>query len=146
LFVQFVELLPVPALGTESEPLAVLAATARKAARERYQVHQALRHRVRTDLLPLDVKLNQKLTAWWELDFRAFREETRRLRKADLPLKERAEWEDWLGAQKREHQRLTDAIVAAESEINDRVCRLFGLTAEEIRMVEEETRYRLGEV
>ncbi len=61
-------------------------------------------------------------------------------------LKEREDWEDLLAARRAEHARLTAAIVAAETELNARVYALFALTPEEIRLVEESTTYRYGEV
>jgi hypothetical protein len=148
------EPLPIP-IATEDERTALrdLALRATNAARARYDLHCAMRHRISTDLLSADTKPNQKLTAWWTLGepdglqpFTAFREEVKKLRKRDLPMYEREQWDPYLSAKLMEHRHLTDQIVAAESEINDRVYRLFGLSAEEIRVVDEETKYRLGEV
>ncbi|MBI3909471.1 MAG: hypothetical protein HY320_00890 [Armatimonadetes bacterium] len=51
-----------------------------------------------------------------------------------------------LAERKAEHKRLTAQIVALETELNDRVYRLFDLTPEEIRIIEESTKYRYGEV
>ena len=57
--------------------------------------------------------------------------------KRDIPLKERDEWEDWLAARKAVHRERTAEIVRLETELNTRVYALFGLTAEEITIVEE---------
>ena len=61
-------------------------------------------------------------------------------------MKDRDEWEAWFAAQQAEHRRLTAQIVAGEEELNGRVYGLFGLTAEEIAVVEAQTKYRYGEV
>ncbi|NUQ01848.1 MAG: hypothetical protein HUU35_18535, partial [Armatimonadetes bacterium] len=115
-------------------------------ARERYALHQRVRHRVGSDLGVAGKALNQKLTAWWELDFAALRAELVKVFKHDIPVKERDQWETWFADQRAEHQRLTAAMIDHETELNDRVYRLYDLTAEEIQIVEETTRYGYAEV
>lgn len=66
--------------------------------------------------------------------------------KREIPVKERGEWEEWLTTQRSEHERLTGEIVGLETELNDRVYRLFDLTPDEIRITEETTQYAYGEV
>ena len=44
-----------------------------------------------------------------------------------------------------EHRERTAEIVRLETELNARVYGLFGLTAAEIAIVEESTKYRYGE-
>lgn len=61
-------------------------------------------------------------------------------------MEERDEWERWLAARRAEHERLTARIVDLETELNDRVYRLFGLTRDEAGLIEETTKYRYGEV
>ena len=51
--------------------------------------------------------LNQKLTAWWELDFPAFRGEIQKVFRQDIPLKERDAWEAWLAERRGQHEQLT---------------------------------------
>jgi hypothetical protein len=175
LFFQFMERLPIPDLDAESRAaLADLAQCATQAARARYALEQDVRHRIHTDLVevragvnlaleleaeagartrsaPRTPTLNQKLNQWWSLGFPAFQAEVMRctgnpkLRKEGLPLPERGPWETWLRTQGREHARLTSELVAAETAINQRVFRLFGLTADEVKLIEDETRYKLGE-
>jgi hypothetical protein len=62
------------------------------------------------------------------------------------PLAERDDWEALLAARRSEHERLTARIVDLEGELNDRVYALFDLTADEIRIIEETTKYTYGEV
>jgi hypothetical protein len=66
--------------------------------------------------------------------------------KHDIPVNERDQWEEWLTSRKAEHREWTDAIVRLETLLNERVDPLFGLTAAEIAIVEESTKYRYGEV
>lgn len=91
-------------------------------------------------------KLSQKLTAWWTLDFPALRAELGKVFKTDVPVKDRDEWEDWFQGQKAQHEQHTAEIVRLETDLNARVYALFGLTADEITIIEASTKYRYGEV
>ena len=53
-------------------------------------------HRILTDLGTPGAALNQKLTAWWELDFHGFMAEVRKAFKREIPLRQRDDWEGWL--------------------------------------------------
>jgi len=114
--------------------------------RTRYELHYKTRRRIVSDLGVPGKKLNQKLTAWWNLDFSAFRAQVKKVFKKDIPLGERDEWEDWLMGRRAEHQRITAEIVRLETELNTRVYALFDLTPEEIQTIEESTKYSYGEV
>jgi hypothetical protein len=147
LFTQFVSRLPVPnASDAKFEAVGALATKITEAARTRYTLHERTRRRVFSDLGVPGKKLNQKLTAWWSLDFPAFRAEIKNVFKQDIPLGERDEWEDWLAERRTEHERLTAEIVRLETELNARVYELFDLGPEEIQIIEESTKYRYGEV
>jgi hypothetical protein len=39
-------------------------------------------------------KLTDRLREWWNLDFKSFRAEIKKTFKADIPLKQRDEWEN----------------------------------------------------
>ena len=56
--------------------------------------------------------------------------------KADIPLAERSDWEDWIARDKAEIARLTAEIKANEARINAIVYELFDLTPEEIALLE----------
>jgi hypothetical protein len=60
-------------------------------ARTHYALHHKTRRRVLSDLGEPGKKLNQKLTAWWNLDFPAFRAEVKKVFKKDIALAERDE-------------------------------------------------------
>src|SRR5204863_10052306 len=115
-------------------------------ARARYELHRRARRRILADLGTPDGKLNQKLTAWWDLAFPAFRAEIQKVFKRDIALKDRDDWEEWLLARRAEHTQRTDAIVRMETDLNARVYALFDLTPAEINIVEESTKYKYGEV
>lgn len=92
-----------------------------------------------SDLCPPDRKaiLSTKLQEWWELpDFSAFRAEVKKCFKAEIPVKERSEWEDLFITGKAEIARLSAEIKRNEDEINSIVYKLFDLTAEEIELLE----------
>jgi hypothetical protein len=147
LFTQSMEKLPIPdAPEPERQVIGDLAMQITAAARARYAVHQRARRRIQNDLGVEGKKLNQKLTAWWDLDFPAFREEIRKVFKREIPVKERDDWEEWLAEQRRRHDEHTAAIIAGETALNARVYQLFDLTADEIQRIEESTKYNYGEV
>jgi hypothetical protein len=118
--------------------LAALAEACQAAAEQRYALQQALTRRI-PDLAPAgtEPKLTNKLKEWWELpDFAAFRAEVKKTLKADIPLAERSDWEDWIARDKAEIARLTAEIKANEARINTIVYELFDLTPDEIALLE----------
>jgi hypothetical protein len=147
LFTQFMSRMPIPSIPeVERDTIGSLAMRITEETHTRYDLHRKTQRRIHTDLGTLGKKLNQKLTAWWNLDFATFRAEVKKVFKLDIPLSERDEWEDWLKERRGQHERLTGEIVRLETELNERVYELFDLTSEEIQVVEESTKYRYGEV
>ena len=145
--IEFISRLPIPeASATDRETISALAMEITEQARGRYELHRKTRRRILSDLGVPGKKLNQKLTAWWNLDFPAFRAEVKKVFKKDIPLGERDEWEEWLAGRRAEHERLTAEIVRLETDLNARVYELFDLTPDEIQIIEESTKYRYGEV
>lgn len=136
---QYIQELPFPTFRTGlGEALAELAENCQKAAEQRYTLQQALTRRI-PDLAPAgsEPKLSTILKEWWELpDFATFRAEVKRVLKADIPLAERTAWEDWIARDKAEIARMTAEIKANEGRINAIVYELFGLTPEEIKLLE----------
>lgn len=147
MFTQFVGRLTIIAMSdADRTALGALAMEITDLARTRYALHQRVRHRLLTDFGTPEKKLNQKLTSWWDLDFPALRTELHKVFKRDIPMKDRDDVEDWLTTQRTEHTRLTAEIVTRETALNARVYVLFGLTDDEIALIEESTKYRYGEV
>ncbi len=116
---------------------------AESAPQERYKLHESVRNRILTDLSAGKGKLNQKLTAWWTLDFPTFRKETSKALKADIPVKERNDWEEALSEWQAEHAKLTAQLVATEEEINDRVYHLYALWKADIALMEEHAEHAM---
>jgi hypothetical protein len=136
-----------------------LALSATSVARERYALHGSVRHRLLTDFAPAPAptspignqqssignapSLNVRLTEWWTLDFATFRSELRKALKAEIPVKERADWEQALTDWQRQHADLTARLVAVETELNDRVYRLFNLTATDRTLLAAHARHAM---
>ncbi len=139
MFSQNIEQIPIPpASDTDKATLANLAETCQTAAEDRYARQQAFARRI-PDLCPddRDPKLNTKLKKWWQLeDFAAFRKAVKSHYKADIPLGERSEWQDWFSAEQAQINQLTARITRNEAEINTIVYRLFDLTPDEIELLE----------
>ena len=141
---QFMVRLPIPDVSdADQQALAELAMQATATARARYALHERVRHRIHTDLDDGTHKLNQKLTAWWGLDFRTFRAEVKKAFKADISLKERADWEESLTEWQSEHCTLTAQLVDVETAINDRVYDLFALTPDERRTLDDHMQHAM---
>ena len=135
--VQYVEQLPVPEFsGSDRSRLAKIGQACTDAARQRFILQADVRRRI-LDLAPADRrKLNGRLEAWHELDFTAFRVEIKKAFHAEIPLKERGEWEAWLAENAARVQALTGQITSAEREIDAIVYALFDLTPDEIALIE----------
>lgn len=138
---------PVPnASDAEKAAIGTLAEEITAEAKNRYALHEKVRHRLLTDFGVSGVALNQKLTAWWTLDFSELRQQLSKVFKKDIPVKERDDWQEWFGAQKQAHTERTAAIVAREMDLNARVYALFGLAEAEAKLIEAATKYQYGEV
>lgn len=136
---QYIEPLPIPQSNDNS--WAELAQGAKKIsglAKERLALQTALTRRI-PDLCPpgREPKLTNKLKEWWTLpDFAAFRAEVKKVFKADIPLADRSDWEDWINRDRAEIARLTAEIAQAEAQIDSIVYDLFDLTEDEIALLE----------
>lgn len=138
--VQYVQTVPIPpATDAQKAELAALAEAAQTAAERRYALQQSVTRRI-PDLAPpgKPAKLTERLKAWWELpDFAAFKAEVKKALKADIPLRERTDWEAMLHDTRPQVAALTAEIARIERDIDARVYILFNLTAEEIALLEE---------
>lgn len=136
---QYVGQLPIPEMPeSRRQALASQAAMAQKSAQERLKLQVALTRRI-PDLCPpeRDPKLTNKLKEWWTLpDFATFRAEVKKVFKADIPLADRSDWEDWINRDRAEIARLTAEIAQAEAKIDSIVYDLFNLKEVEIALLE----------
>ncbi|HOY31129.1 MAG TPA: N-6 DNA methylase [Bacteroidales bacterium] len=81
------------------------------------------------------LKITNKLQDWPSLDFKAFIKELDK-QKIKLPLYEQAEWISYFELEKQKAQTLKSEIEKTDKEIDRMVYELYGLTEDEIRIVE----------
>ena len=81
-------------------------------------------------------KLTKKLQGWYDLQFKDFSKELKK-QKIKLGLSEEAEWMQYFNEQKEKAQTLKSKIEKTDKAIDQMVYELYGLTQEEIRIVEE---------
>jgi len=136
LFTQFIQTTPLPE-ETENHKIGVLADLCQSAASEQQGIIGSVLRRI-PDLYPpgRTPKLTNRLREWWKLDFKSFRDEIKKAFKADIPLKQRSEWESFLREESEKVRRLTAEIEQAEREIDAVVYKLFDLTPDEITLLE----------
>lgn len=82
-------------------------------------------------------KLTTKLQDWYLLEFSEFVKELKKS-KIKLSLKEEMEWEEIFLEKKEEAETLNNEITKTDKEIDGMVYELYGLSEEEIKMIEEE--------
>ncbi|RRO12324.1 Eco57I restriction-modification methylase domain-containing protein [Flavobacteriaceae bacterium 14752] len=80
-------------------------------------------------------KLPKKLQNWYELSFADFVKELKK-KKIKLSLSQKAEWEDYFLAEQQKALDLQAQINATDAAIDQMVYELYGLTEEEIKIVE----------
>jgi hypothetical protein len=134
---QYVERLPVPDVDEDVRiRLGALGEACTGTASEKYNIDSVVRRRI-LDLAPPErAKLTGRLENWVDLDFPAFRAEVKRAFHADIPVKERGDWETYLADNGARVRALSGQIAAAEREIDAIVYRLFDLTPNEIALLE----------
>lgn len=82
-------------------------------------------------------KFSKKLQNWHELNFKDFLKELKKA-KVQLGLSEEAEWMQYFNEQKQKVRELKLEINRVDGEIDQMVYELYGLTEEEIKVVEGE--------
>ncbi|MFZ2325070.1 MAG: DNA methyltransferase [Ignavibacteriaceae bacterium] len=81
-------------------------------------------------------KLSNKLKEFYNYDFKTFLSELKK-KKITLTLKQQDEWEQYFNEYKTEINKLQQQISQTDKEIDQHVYKLYGLTEEEIKIVEE---------
>ena len=79
--------------------------------------------------------LSKKLQNWYELSFADFIKELSK-QKVNLSLSQKAEWEDYFLAEQQKAVSIKSKIDQTDKEIDQMVYNLYGLTKEEIEIVE----------
>jgi hypothetical protein len=147
LIAQFMENIPIPeAPETERQAIAELARTCSAVGQERYLGQINFQRRLfQTFSVAGAGQLNQKAEAWWDLSLNQLGDALKQSFKLSAnPMKNpRAadEWEPYLQQKRDENARLTRALNDAEAELNERVYRLFNLTADEIKLLQKEVEH-----
>jgi type I restriction-modification system DNA methylase subunit len=129
--VQYVSQLPVD-LG--KEPFGSLETKVADAASKRFDAVAAVVHRL-GDL----GALSNALWDWADGDFSSLRARMAKRSKIDIPVSERDEWERYFNTQRAVVQKLSSVIYEVESEINQRIYRLFGFDPDEVALIEQAT-------
>ena len=88
-----------------------------------------------TDNFDLD-KLSKKLEAFYETDFKTFLKELKK-KKVTLTLKEQDEWEEYFEDYQKELLEIKAQIDATDKQIDEMVYALYGLSEDELAVVEE---------
>lgn len=147
LIAQFMEPVPIPdAPEPERQAIADLARTCSALGQERYQAQVKVQRRLREAFAGASANpLNQKAELWWEYDLIPLGEALKQSFKLPSnPMKNPRtadEWESYLVEKCAEQTRLTNALTAAEADLNARVYRLFDLTPEEIQLLQKEVEH-----
>ena len=79
--------------------------------------------------------LSKKLQNWYELSFAEFLKELAKA-KLNLTLSQKAEWEDYFLAEQQKAISIKSQIDQTDKEIDQMVYQLYGLTEEEIKIIE----------
>ncbi|PJA07186.1 MAG: hypothetical protein COX70_07955 [Flavobacteriales bacterium CG_4_10_14_0_2_um_filter_32_8] len=82
-------------------------------------------------------KLSSNLQNWYELEFKGFLKELQKA-KVQLSLSQEAEWMQYFNEQKQKAQTLKAEIEKTDKEIDKMIYQLYGLSEEEIKIVEGE--------
>jgi SAM-dependent methyltransferase len=147
LFTQSMEHVPIPdAPEAERQAIATLARTCRSVGQKRYQAQVSFQRRLLQAFAAGGAgQLNQKAEAWWNLSLNQLGDALKQSFKLPTnPMRNpRAadEWEPYLQEKRDENARLARALTDAEAELNNRVYRLFNLTADEIKLLQKEVEH-----
>ncbi len=143
---QYMKKLPIPSLTEDQRShISSLARQFSDKAQQRYDVRRAMIQRMKSDMGAGQGKLTDRLEEWWTLSWQAFRDETYKSFKRDIPLRERGDWETLQREQSAQIEQYTAEICKLEEELNTAVYSVFGLNDEEIKIIEQETKYQYSE-
>ena len=151
LFTQFMDSVPIPdASPDERREIAELANRCGSLGRRQHELQSKVQQRLVKSFGDGPAgegrgKLNQKAQAWWESSVNELGTALKASFKLPSnPLKSpriAEEWEPYLAEKRTENECLGKSIAAAESEINERVHRLFNLTADEALLLMREVEH-----
>ncbi len=145
------ERLPIPnASEADREKIGSLARTCNELGQSRYDLQQAVRHRLVTTCAgSLDGNvigtLNNKAHDWWQGSLKDLGEALKtsfKLKASPFTNPKIAdEWEPYLNDKKVHVARSASALSDSERELNERIYRLFSLSPDEIKLLEREVEH-----
>jgi hypothetical protein len=124
--------LPIPNLD-DSEKLASFADTMLSLHKELQEKRSRFLRRLSENFE--GVKITTALQTFDQMEFKAFVAELKK-QKINLSLAQQDEWEDYFNQYHNDCQQLAEQIAQTDREIDQRVYQLYGLTEEEIKIVE----------
>ena len=124
--------LPIPNLD-DSEKLASLADTMLSLNKQLQEKRSRFLRRLSENFE--GVKITTALQTFDQMDFKAFVAELKK-QKIKLSLSQQDEWEDYFNQYRNDCQQLSEQIAQTDREIDQRVYQLYGLTEDEIKIVE----------
>lgn len=147
LIAQFMEQIPVPdASDADRTAIADLAKLCCSLGAQCYDIQTSFQRRlIQTFSENGQNKLNTKAQLWWEHSLNELGTAIKQsFRLRDNPMKNPRiadQWEQYLEEKRNEVDGLSRQLNDAEFEINDRVYRLFDLTADEIELLQREVEH-----
>jgi hypothetical protein len=145
------ERLPIPnASEADRETIGSLAKTCNELGQSRYDLHEAVRHRLITTFAgsadgSVVGTLNNKARDWWQPSLRELGEALKtsfKLKASPFANPRIAdEWEPYLNDKKTQVARSASALSDSERELNERVYLLFNLSLEGIKLLEREVEH-----
>ncbi len=148
---QFIAPLPIPNVTPKDQkPLADLAKKLASLHARRLKATAAVHRRLATDLppakllkeSPLPPRLTRRLLAFDETPFAELVRDMEKLAERKLKPAERGRWDEYVTKEREAVGGISQQIARLMDELNDRVYRLYGLTKDEIRTIEESTPMR----
>ncbi|MCF8233406.1 MAG: N-6 DNA methylase [Bacteroidales bacterium] len=130
--VVFVERLPI-ILADNQQPFILHADRIISLYKKRHNTITRFHNRIKTNF---EIgKVSNKLNAFYDYDFKTFISEVKK-QKAKISLNQQDEWEEYFNSYKSEINQLQSQITQTDKEIDRMVYELYGLTEEEIKIVE----------
>lgn len=131
---KYLEPMPLPEMAEDNlQVLSSLADTMLAQNKSLQEKRSWFLHRVSENFE--NIKITVALEKFDELDFKKFLAELKK-QKFELSLNGQDEWEEYFDGYKSECREISEVIARTDSEINQKVYSLYGLTAEEIAIVE----------
>ena len=123
----------------EQQPFIVKADEMLSLNKELQEVSEKFQRNLQREIIPprLLEALPKKLQNWYELSFADFLKEISKIKGSrTLGLAEKADWEDYFLQEQQKAQFIKNTITQTDKEIDQMVYQLYGLTEEEIEIVE----------